>query len=115
MENVTFSDADVRLATLAGQALPYVVKNPARAYARAIAAAMSTAEFDYSFENNVSAALRYLERMEYLISSKVRHPDGHAGHVRLYSPTPKGAFMIGLVSTISQPPKVGPRKLEVVA
>lgn len=97
MEARSFSEADMRNATLAGKVLPLVQTKPHQAFPAAIAREMADRPGDYTLENEVGAALRYLEEEGLLVSEKVRHPEGHPVKVKLYTLTPKGAFQLSLM------------------
>lgn len=96
-----FNEADMRIATLAGRILPLTKTLAGRVFAAEITRQFSDEEraaYPCYMENEVGAALRYLEKNGCLISKKARHPDGHAAHVRLYTITPRGAFILSLTA-----------------
>lgn len=92
-------EQDVHIAGLAGKLLPIVQAHPETAYPAAIARAskhLDTKKTCFSFENEVGAALRYLEQKGLLISEKVKNPHGPHGKVKRYALTSEGAFMAAL-------------------
>lgn len=97
----------VLIAQLAGSLLPLVQSMPGKAYASELArntfAATHATERKFSdtwsHENNVGAALRFLEKEGFLISKKVRHPRGDLNTmVKLYEVTILGAFFASLAA-----------------
>ena len=101
MKTESFSKLELRVAALAGQVLPLVQAHPETAYPKALSEliAVPPERTSWTHENEVGAALRYLEQNGILTSEKVPHPKGHVGSkVKLYRPTPKGAFVISLAA-----------------
>jgi len=95
----SFSAAEeMRIAALAGRILPLVRTNPETAFAAAIARILSGDKYPGSeFQNRVGAAMRCLEKNDFLYSEMSRHPKrSEPGKVKLYKLTPAGAFIAEL-------------------
>jgi hypothetical protein len=83
---------------LAERVLPWVAIEPDKAFATSMARRFREGAMRkqsvFCYENDVGAALRYLEGCKLLTSMLVREPSGRGGRVKLYSLTPQGAAKI---------------------
>jgi hypothetical protein len=95
---VGISKTHLRIVALAERVLPWVAIEPDKAFAISIARRFREGAMRkqsvFCYENDVGAALRYLEGCKLLTSMLVKEPSGRGGRVKLYALTSQGVEKI---------------------